>query len=490
MEASLVMQHKIPDSFPGRGLGACKSELGHDEMKTTRNFRVIRILRSLGLSSRLTTAVSFAVCIVGCQGITDTKLPDGVVGPSAYNNLEGATRLTQAARGELAKVIVGYVVSAGLLTDELNRIDIGASTTFASNDQRSGHWAFPARQSGSPHTVRALARLARGVVGKYVQGETSVWQALLFMYEAYAEILLADGWCSGVPLSTLDFEGDWTYRPGSTTDEIYAHAIQLLDSADAGAADSASVQSSIRVLKARALLALGRYGEAKQTIQSIDGAFRYTVRITFDGGRRSDPNFVQYNIFLGSASVSDNEGINGLPYLSWRDPRTASVQRAYRGKQSWFPVKYLTSGDSSTFTVASGIEARLIVAEAALHENDPQQMLTVLNALRTTGTYTLSGSDTLWNAGIGGVAGLRPLTLPVTTEAQRQLLFTERAAWLFVTGSRQGDLRRLVRKYGIDREQVYPTGAYANGRYGTDIEFGIAAEEFRNPLFTGCRYDE
>ncbi len=387
-----------------------------------------------------------------------------------------------------------------MLTDELTAVSAppisGTGAFLGSRDQRSWQWI-----GNPPHSVRALARLARGVVGKYVQGNNAAWQARLFVYEAYAELLTADGWCSGVPLSTLDFEGDWTYRPGSTTDEIYAHAILLLDSAATRAADSVSLQSTIRVLKARALVALGRYAEAKQTVQGIDGSFRDTLRIAFDEGSPGMPGYAQYSDF-GSASMADREGINGLPYRSSGDPRTKGVQLTSLSPAVWFPVKYLTT-DSSTFTLASGVEAHLILAEAAFQDSDPSSMLSILNALRTTGTFTvdtvpLSGGgdriDTLWHAGTGGVAGLSPLSLPATPEAQRQLLFAERAAWLFATGTRQGDLRRLVRKYGVDREQLYPTGPYVisgyAGVYGSDISFGLSALEFRNPLFTGCRYDE
>ncbi len=437
-----------------------------------------------------------ATVLTGCSAITDTQLPDGVDGPSTYNNREGATRLTLATRAELATVIRDYIVSSGLLTDEL--MAVGApSYNFGSRDKRSGHLV-----GNPPHTVRSLARLARGVIGKYVSGDNSGWQSQLFVYEAYAEILIADGWCSGVPLSTLDFEGDWTYRPGSTTDEIYAHAILLLDSAEAKVADSVSLQSTIKVLKARAQLALGQYIEARQTVQNVDDHFRSEMRIAFDEGTRTTPGN-RYNRLTGNASISDNEGLNGLPYRSSGDPRSKAIQLIYTSWTSWFPVKYITT-DSSTFTLASAIEAKLILAEAALQDHDPQQMLSILNALRTTEIFTvdtvqLTGGgeriDTLWQAGIGGVAGLRPLTpLSLTPEAQRELLFAERAAWLFLTGSRQGDLRRLVRKYGLDREHVYPTGIYAvpgyTDVYGTDISFGLSADEFRNPLFTGCRYDD
>ncbi len=441
---------------------------------------------------------AIATLVVGCSAITDTKLPDGVDGPATYNNREGATRLTRAAQRELSTAIRTYIVSSGLLTDELVSPGV-PSAEQPSRDQRRGQWIG----IGPPHGVRSLAGLARGVVGKYVSGETSAWQAQLFLYEAYAEILTADGWCSGVPLSTMDFEGDWTFRAGSTTDEIYAHAIALLDSAEARAADSVPLQSTIRVLKARAQLALGRYADAAQTVQGVDGDFRSEMRIAFDQGKRTTANN-RYGEFIGSASIADLEGINGLPYRSLNDPRTQAVQRSYNGMAAvWFPAKYVTT-DSSTFMLASGVEAKLILAEAALADHDPQQMLTVLNALRTTGTFTVETTplpgggeriDTLWDAGIGGVARLRPIDLlPPTPAAQRKLLFNERAAWLFLTGHRQGDLRRLVRKYGMDREQVYPTGTYTAagyvGVYGPEISFGLTATEFRNPLFTGCQNND
>lgn len=471
---------------------------------------LIRYMR-LGKTLRTATVVSALMFISGCGAITDVQLPDGVIGPATYNNREGAVRLTQATRATVSTAVASYIVSSGLLTDELTSMNPSSITTnnFGSRDQRTGHWA----QQNPPHNIRALARLTRGVIGKYVPGDHSGWQSELFMYEAYAEILIAEGWCSGVPLSTLEFEGDWTYKAGSSTDEIYAHAIQLLDSATERAADSVSLQSVIRILKARAQLGLGLYDDAKQTVQGIDDEFRYNMRIAFDAGAGRFGSNSKYNNFVADASISNNEGINGLPYRSSGDPRTNSTQLLTNsnGKKAHFPAKYVTASDSSVFTLTSGIEAQLIIAEAALHENDASQMLTILNALRTSGTYTVDTTelvgggeqiDTLWNAGIGGVEGLRPLTLPATPDEQRKLLFAERAAWLFLTGSRQGDLKRLVRKYGLDREVVYPTGVYTvkdigtgstvyQDVYGTDISFGIGKAEQRiNNKYKGCNYDD
>jgi hypothetical protein len=69
---------------------------------------------------------------------------------------------------------------------------------------------------------------------------------------------------------------------------------------------------------------------------------------------------------------------------------------------------------------------------------------------------------------------------------------------LFGTGSRLGDLRRLIRQYGRNAETVFPTGPYANGEnpnlptpipnYGTDVNLGLPTTGYTttNPYFHGC----
>jgi hypothetical protein len=71
------------------------------------------------------------------------------------------------------------------------------------------------------------------------------------------------------------------------------------------------------------------------------------------------------------------------------------------------------------------------------------------------------------------------------------LLFRERAYWLYATGTRQGDLRRLVRQYHRDKNTLYPRGAYAGvGSYGDFIDAPIpisgSYSESPNPYFHGC----
>jgi hypothetical protein len=66
-------------------------------------------------------------------------------------------------------------------------------------------------------------------------------------------------------------------------------------------------------------------------------------------------------------------------------------------------------------------------------------------------------------------------------------LFDERAHWLYSTGHRLGDLRRLIRQYGRGTESVFPTGAYfKGGSYGGDVNFPVPQPEENNPNFAQC----
>ena len=109
--------------------------------------------------------------------------------------------------------------------------------------------------------------------------------------------------------------------------------------------------------------------------------------------------------------------------------------------------------------LADGITARLIEAEAALKAGNAS-WLTILNDLRTQ-------VSALMTARYGSLLGypqstntLPPLTDPGTDAARVNLLFRERAFWLYLTGTRLGDMRRLIRNYAFSTRIIGPL-AYA-----------------------------
>ena len=72
-------------------------------------------------------------------------------------------------------------------------------------------------------------------------------------------------------------------------------------------------------------------------------------------------------------------------------------------------------------------------------------------------------------------------------DARVDLLFRERAFWLFATGHRMGDMRRLLRQYGRAHDDVYPIGHYKAGvDYGQDVVFILTLSEQSNPNGRTC----
>jgi len=173
-------------------------------------------------------------------------------------------------------------------------------------------------------------------------------------------------------------------------------------------------------------------------------------------------------------SVSDQEGDVGLPFRTAEDPRVPFQDEESTGLDNSTPqftlLKYPDA--SASVVVADGIEARLIEAEALLQANNRSGMTAILHDLRS-------------------LQGLDNLSTPGNQDAAIDLLFSERAFWMFATGHRLGDMRRLVRPaplgYGRPVETVFPSGGYLKGgSYGEDVNLPIPVEEENNPNGVGC----
>jgi hypothetical protein len=462
-------------------------------------------------------AAGLALLLAGCSLdglLKSNEMPPNVSDPALTQTPQGAVAAYNGTVAEFRDAFGGggsFVAETGLLSDELLKTQ-ETSTLSNSLDRRLLPEEDQVPDGGLYarfNRVRALAGQAIGLMTRYVPEQPTL-QAHTYALEGYAETFLAELYCSGIPLSTVDFAGDYTYRPGSSTAAVFTHARALFDTALTLAGDSTCFTHLAAVGKARALLALGDYAGAAAAVAAVPDAYRYQVSYT-DANGLSANNFATLSAgHVWFATVADREGTNGLDYRTSGDPRTTVTQRGtYQVGGISFPIYHPNRYSDSTvdpttlavtltgagpIVLASGVEARLIEAEAALQAGDAGTWLAKLNALRTDGTYDTTATsppDTLWHAGTGGVAGLGPLADPGTAAGRVDPLFRERAFWLFLTGHRQGDLRRLIRQYDRSDEQVYPVGAYPNGtfgeQYGSDVTVPIpTAERTLNPLFTGC----
>ncbi len=437
---------------------------------------------------------------LGCNLLDNPTIPEGAMSPTTYHSKAGGLGLSTYATILFRDGMIGTILDGGLLTDELNRDNTAEESQGKGIDERflpEVQTALGIGQYATLQKLRGQAMMARAVLARYGEDLSPAIRGRLFAIEGYAVMLLADQYCAGMSLSTLEFEGDYTYKPSLSIAETYEQAAILFDSAIAISSDSIGVITLATVGKARALVGAGRLADAYAVARPVLTSDAYRIRASFITGYND-------NEFVKRASVSDREGWNGLPYRTSRDPRSVSDTATMRVNVGTdpttrfliFPRKYAT-GDSFSVAVASGIEARLIEAEYQLSKGNVPEWLSLLNTLRTNGTFSRidvlpdATVDTVWNAGTGGVDRLAPLNDPGTPEARVSLLFEERAYWLFLTGQRLPDLRRLVRQYARDREQVFPTGTYLSGmstygEYQNSINMPIPWYERRNPLFHGC----
>lgn len=428
----------------------------------------------------------------GCRDFTASgKMPHGVPDPEHLRNPEGAQALSISAQYSFQVALASAILEGGLLTDELQSFYRGdAKTIFSPGIHNSNlidsrnTTATSGVSYGNLHIARAAASQAIGSLSGYAP-ELKAIRGLMYAYAAYAEVMLADLYCSGVPLSTLDFERDFTVKPGSSTADIYRHAIALFDSAILLASDSLPVVHFANTGKARALLALARYDEAGLAVSEVPVDFvwfetlhtcdSYTIPcspLSVDGAVQ-----LKASLSLSSASVSNGEsGLTAITIGSQRIQAELLSNPPGGTHVSMFPVyhpsKYSRNGPSQIH-VATGLEAQLILAEAALNRKAPAEWLSILQDLRDSDSRTVM---------------LPPLNDPGNEDERIEMLFSERAKWLFLTGHRQGDLRRMVRQYHRPQSEVYPWGVYPGGiaRYGAIVNLPIPESEGNNPLFEGC----
>lgn len=439
------------------------------------------------------------VVIAAFSGCSLNRLADGaepsseVRDPAVFRTQQGAMDAYRGAQIMLASAFSGVggvnpanneetisrglVLVSGLLTDELRveNMAVDFPQSDALIDSRLGGMTDNTKNAYEVlHHVRGVAQEARGLVRDFVPGESLDLIAHLYAIEAYATILLADLFCSGIPLSRVTYKGDYILTHGYPTREVYANALILFDSAEALVRDSTTLTHLINVGRGRTLLALGQYTEAARVVEHVPNTYHYDLIYSSTFWKQTPRPL--------SMIVADGDG-GGIRFVSDHDPRAT------------LPVLL---DKTAPLTLASGIEARLIEVEAAIHSSDAN-WITGLNALRTT-CITTADCPTPAPPGSGNVGGLPPLidstqVLPTEVRFDRQidLLFRERAYWLFLTGHRQGDLRRLVREYGRHEQSVYPSGFWGSRgftAYGTDTNIAIPENEALNPLYRGCLHHD
>lgn len=364
----------------------------------------------------------------------------------------------------------------------------------------------------------------------------------------YAELFIAEDYCGGVPLTQVLANGGVQFGVPLSTDSTLGVAEAHFRQALTLTGGDTTVQYLASAGLGRALLDRGRYDSAAAAVTMVPLDFVYTLDFGpqdggLDGGQlygmyyedaygRQTGDCDQAGISeseceeVGMPEMSNAEGGVGYNFATAQDPRLAvsalgysedginnygsvngtGVQLALPDSLWYWPLKFGPSPQNwSTFPLATGIEARMIMAEDTL-QRDPGNLYAYLNTLRAQAPNTYIGaaspvlpfgSDT---AACGGP----------TDQTCVKIFFREKAFWLYGLGNRLGDMRREERQpplgYGLPDAAVYPTGNYwydvadsvalggyhpAPYTYGTDVAMTLptTASGFNtgdvNPNFKG-----
>lgn len=448
---------------------------------------------------KLTVLLVLMVFTIGCSmdGIVnvDSSEVGKVLSRDGVKSRTGALGLYQNALGTLQKSWSSISVSVAFFTDELTcRVDRTCTnsqidTRLESMDRLTGRRIFDFPAYSSLHEARISAAHARAVLIKLDDATLDAKIAATYAIEGYSILLLAENMCSGMPISTSQFEGDIDYDAGTATQDAFHLAVALFDSALEISHDSIRYHTLASIGKGRAYLGLGIFDSAAFAVQSVESADAFMMTYT----QASDPNGVgatsgSYDYALwgrrsqmfanprttAEYEMSNREGWNGLIWYS--DDGTSSDLRVpvrgenVSGRLVVWPNKY-TSG-TATIPLARWVEAAMIQAEYYLNIGD-SRWIDMINLARNSVSLPDTSDPGVW-------------------ETQVDLLFHERAYWFFLEGNRLADYRRLVRQYQRNPYSVYPIGAYTRNQgvtplYGEAFVFSPPRGEYENNYrYLGC----
>ncbi len=436
--------------------------------------------------------------LTACERIKDNLLeavdPD-IIQPSTISSAAAADALRIGVLARIRGITAGgegVWLLGGLLVDEWK-----SSDTFSQRNETDQRFV----QESNGNVAGMYAALPRL--------RTSGWEAInalkeykptpawgigqMYLGMAMAELMLAENFCNGIPLGDGS-SGTPVYGPPLTNVEVINIAIAHFDSALLNAlpatdANAITLSNIAKVYKARALVDLGQFAAAATLVNGIATSMRENLvgfSLTTADNQVWSLNTSAKRWTVGDSVDGAGRIANAIPFASLGDTRVrvtgttlgnSPAGRGFDGSTNLVVFQAYARSDAAY--LATGIDARLIEAEARLQAQDIPGMMAILNALRGA-VQTLAPSYT--------TTVLPALANPATQAEAVSLFFREKALWQFSRGFRLNDLRRMVRQYGRAANTVFPTGIFfkSGTPYGVDVNFPVTTGEYNNPAFKGC----
>ncbi|HEU4562409.1 MAG TPA: hypothetical protein VFS20_31555 [Longimicrobium sp.] len=297
-------------------------------------------------------------------------------------------------------------------------------------------------------------------------------------FSTRVNVILGDSANRNLPLAKMQAYGGYSYvllaewqceialnlGAPQTPDQVFALAVARFDNAIAIAnavkaftgssavqrAGADSVINLARVGAARAYLNMGNKTKAIEYASQLPDNFEYR---TYHSENSARENNAWYGRMSTGASGSNSGSLTNTPFEALsgdpRVPRPAATERVMDGTNAFIPNSppsfstYNATAVGADFTraasirIASGLEARYIVAEAT---GPTAATIAFVEGRRT---------------GFG--AGAQTGTTVTTADNFLANLMDQRRRDFYLDGHRLGDMRRYIKLYNLN---LFPTGAY------------------------------
>ena len=410
--------------------------------------------------ARWSSAVLLFAPIAACNVLSealDVQAPDRIE-RDPLEAPQNALILLNGAIGDFECALGAFVVAGGLMSGEL--IETTATASRWSYDRRvintnETHYSTFNCQAVGVYTPISTARWTADNILALLQGwsdadveDRQEKIAMAAAYAGYSRVLLGEAFCS----AAIDI------GPELDSDAIFEQAVEKFDLAitAATAAGNTDLLNFARVGRGRALLNQGLTAEAATAVTGVPDDFVWEATASEADSRRY--NRVYSQNYGRAVSIA-------APYRNVNDPRVTVVDSMIVASDDRTPLfvtaKYTDFADP--IPIASGDEARLIRAEAALAAGSRPAAEAIFADLRAD-------------------AGAPPLSAADLALSDTELLAQERARELFLEGQHLYDVRRLGLPLFPAEGTPYSTVYNKGGDYGTDICMPLPdVERFNNP---------
>ncbi|MDH5644327.1 MAG: RagB/SusD family nutrient uptake outer membrane protein [Gemmatimonadota bacterium] len=415
---------------------------------------------------RLGLVAMMAGFVAACDNPLAVKAPgvltaDELTGPGAIGSV------VNGIVGDFAEALDNYVLYTSMFTDEMilagtfpTRKEVDERRIVPDNATVTGGLYEPIHVSRFSADTAAVNFSAAQSDPDFAAVLDLLDEGTVYakFYGGYSRILLAELYCE----STL------SAGPFLVSDDRMTEAMNLLAEAeaDAAAAGLDDIENAAIVGQARANLWLGNYTAAAAHAARVDAGFEYHQAYSTNDN-------VQFNEVyslthgrggqvirwtVGDGTLASRNFEKFAYYDEWVALGRINPASGKRSFDSTIPVRLqllYASGDAGIL-LASKAEADMIEAEAAIRAGQFTTADDLVNPYRSA--WGLTDLD------FGAMANLNARLTQLAQERNREM-------WL--TGERQGTLRRLLENDGLD---LYP----ANGGAGTQTCFPIVQQELDN----------